>query len=777
MPLIKKYSAPIFLLGICITFFWKVFVYGLLPIPSDTIVGLYHPYRDFYASEYPNGIPYRNYIITDPVRQQYPWRKEVIDQIKVNTLPLWNQYSYLGTPLLANIQSAALYPLNLLFYFGEFEAIWTFLIILQPILGSVFMYLYLRNKERSKMGSLLGSLVYAFGGFAIAWMEWNTVLHVTLWLPLILYLIDTIIDQIAKGANTRFHSSLLSILLIIALVSSLLAGHPQMAFYAVIVYISYFIVQLLSVLKMTTGGVKRRRFLLKIARFFLPIVIISILIASIQWIPFLILIAHSARGADRMLADQEGWFIPIQHLIQYVAPDFFGNPAKLNYWGIWNYGEMVGYVGVIPLILSGIAIVGKKTREEKYFIVASALALVFATDNILARVPFILHIPLLSTAQPTRLLFIIHISLSVLAAYGLDTIFKNAAKKTYIAIVGSIAILYMLLWIFVFWGRTYLQGDDWTMHLDIAKRNLILPTGIFIVFVLLLFALSIIRTRKLFNKKYTISIIGAFIIVITVFDLFRFGWWFTPFTNPSYLYPQTYMIQFLEKQERPFRFMSMDSRILPPNFSGVYGIETVSGYDPVYSKLYAQFASAWIKGKPDTELVPFNRIVEPTDAQSKLADLLNVQYVASFDELDSEKLVKVFEEGSTKLYKNMTALPRAYFVDSVETAKNDNDAIHKLFTTTFDVKKKAVILKNISLTQQPVNDQEYVTITNYSPNRIEMSTKTDIERLLVVSNLFYPTWHASIDNKPTEIYQTDYVIQGVVVPQGEHTVTLTNTLL
>ena len=45
----NKFLYPLILIGFVIIFFWQFLIKGLLPVPSDTIVGLYHPYRDFYA--------------------------------------------------------------------------------------------------------------------------------------------------------------------------------------------------------------------------------------------------------------------------------------------------------------------------------------------------------------------------------------------------------------------------------------------------------------------------------------------------------------------------------------------------------------------------------------------------------------------------------------------------------------------------------------------------------------------------------------------------------
>src|SRR5437016_1573484 len=126
----KKAITFVLLFLVCFIFFAPFFLKQLLPIPSDTIVGLYHPFRDLYARQFPRGIPYKNFLITDPVRQQYPWRKLTIELEKKIQLPLWNPYIFSGTPLLANFQSGAFYPLNIIFYIFPFTIGWSLLIFL-----------------------------------------------------------------------------------------------------------------------------------------------------------------------------------------------------------------------------------------------------------------------------------------------------------------------------------------------------------------------------------------------------------------------------------------------------------------------------------------------------------------------------------------------------------------------------------------------------------------------------------------------------------------------
>ena len=115
----KNLQIPVVVILIILLFSYPFILHGKLPIPSDTIIGLYHPFRDLYAKNYPNGIPYKNFLITDPVRQQYPWRHLATESEKHLQLPLWNPYSFAGTPLLDNFQTAAFLPVKYVtFYFS-----------------------------------------------------------------------------------------------------------------------------------------------------------------------------------------------------------------------------------------------------------------------------------------------------------------------------------------------------------------------------------------------------------------------------------------------------------------------------------------------------------------------------------------------------------------------------------------------------------------------------------------------------------------------------------
>ena len=359
---LSKFLLIIFL-GVLVIFF-KPFVFeGKIPLPADTIVGMYHPWRDVVWDNLTAGVPFKNFLITDPVRQQYPWRQLAADALKNKQLPFWNPYNFAGTPLLANFQSAGFYPLNILFFILPFNLAWGWLIALQPLLAGIFLFLYLRELRLGRASSLLGALAFSFSGFFIAWLEWGTILHSALWLPLILLSVEKIFSS---ANNSKF--SIWGGIFVFALCASLFAGHLQTFFYVFLFSFIY----LLWKLRQFKGDRFKLSLLLVIGY------LLFVAISSIQWRPTLEFINLSARNIDQVDWQIPGWFIPWQNLVQFLAPDFFGNPTTLNYWGIWNYGEFSGYIGVIPLLLALLAIFRRPRGASGFFAVFGLLVLTFA---------------------------------------------------------------------------------------------------------------------------------------------------------------------------------------------------------------------------------------------------------------------------------------------------------------------------------------------------------------------------------------------------------------
>lgn len=764
MKYLRSFFPLSILLFAALLFFYQVVAQGKIPIAADTIVGLYNPFRDFYFSIYPNGIPFKNFLVTDPVRQQFPWRVQSVEALGGGTLPVWNPYSGSGTPLLANFQTGAFYPLNVFFFVLPFVEAWTLLVVTQVVLCLLFMYLYLRFMKLNFFACIIGAVAFAFSGFCIAWLEWNTIVQTILWVPLIFLAIEYYLKKREKKWLA---------LLLFSACSLIFAGHLQTAFYSLLLIITYLFARVYQIGKSSSFKKSLSNCFVLFAPFFLTGVII-VVITAIQWIPTLQLISHSARAVDQLNWRQDGWFLPWQNLIQFVAPDFFGNPSTLNYWGVWNYAEFVGYVGIVPLIMVLYALFFRRDKKTLFFGAFLFISLIFSLPTALAKLPYVLSVPFFSTTQPTRLLFLTDFSLVILCVLGMDLFLRRKRQVYYPLFV--IGFILACLWVvssffFLVIGMTPDQAT-------ISRNNLKLPSLLFALAAVLLLLFS------LFKNKYFQHILLLLIMGLTLFDLIRFGWKFTPFTERQYLFPVTKSLAFLQKDDSKFRIMTTDSRIFPPNFSSMYKLESVDIYDPLYLKRYGQFIAAMERGVPNIDPpFGFNRIVTPHNINSPLANLLNVKYVLTLSDISSERYTKVFQEGTTRVFENTENLPRAYFVQTLLPAIDEQDAINKLFQISSSLTTTAIV-EGISATQIERNTaslESDVSILSYSPNTVILSTKNDREAFLVLLDTNFPQWKATIRSDsttlPAKIYQTNFLFRGIFVPKGEHTVTFSTELL
>lgn len=143
--------------------------------------------------------------------------------------------------------------------------------------------------------------------------------------------------------------------------------------------------------------------------------------------------------------------------------------------------------------------------------------------------------------------------------------------------------------------------------------------------------------------------------------------------------------------------------------------------------------------------------------------------------LDSERWRPVEVTDAVRVYENLRAMPRAWLVD--ETLELDPPAILRAIHTSrlpdgrdFDPRATALLEDALELSpgvRDPVGDVVGVRIEDES---VEVRTRAPGARFLVLSDVYYPGWRATIDGAPARVYPTDYALRGVALPAGEHLV-------
>jgi len=173
--------APILIILLAAFFYFKpVWQNKLIPFPGNLLVSYFSPWKEEAWTGYPTGVPRKGLLGFDTVRMMGPWRRFITDEIKSGRFPSWNPHQFGGAPMSANFQSALFFPLNLIYLVLPFHIAWTILIVSQPLLAAIGMYLLLKNLfDRPSsiiyhpLSIIFPALAYGFSAWMSAWIEWN----------------------------------------------------------------------------------------------------------------------------------------------------------------------------------------------------------------------------------------------------------------------------------------------------------------------------------------------------------------------------------------------------------------------------------------------------------------------------------------------------------------------------------------------------------------------------------------------------------------------------
>ncbi|MBE0679546.1 MAG: hypothetical protein IH592_12360, partial [Bacteroidales bacterium] len=70
------------------------------------------------------------------------------------------------------------------------------------------------------------------------------------------------------------------------------------------------------------------------------------------------------------------------------------------------------------------------------------------------------------------------------------------------------------------------------------------------------------------------------------------------------------------------------------------------------------------------------------------------------------------------------------------------------------------------------SDSDSIFLESYEPNMLIYKASLSSDRVAVFSEIYYKYgWQAYIDEVPADHFRTDYVLRGMLLPAGNHTVT------
>lgn len=163
----------------------------------------------------------------------------------------------------------------------------------------------------------------------------------------------------------------------------------------------------------------------------------------------------------------------------------------------------------------------------------------------------------------------------------------------------------------------------------------------------------------------------------------------------------------------------------------------------------------------------------PAGINMPVLDMLNVRFISHVEPLPLPGWGQVHAGEQGVVMENTNVLPKAFFVDSLITVGRPIEALDFIAEGAFDPAEVAVIETSDRLATSP-DGSSRARVTTYRPRLIEIETERSVDGFLVLSEIYYPPgWAAEIDGEAIPIYKTNYVLRGVRVPAGSHTVRFT----
>ncbi len=671
-----------------------------------------------------------------PALQFVPWRELVNDALRTGHLPLWSPLLGLGAPLLANYQSAPLYPPNWLALLLPPETAVSVLAVLHLSLAGVGVVRVARRLGLSDFGAGVAGLSFGLSGYLTGRLWFVTINNAAAWLPWILLAASISPTQLrSKETTKRF------LVLTLLLALQLLSGHAQTTFYTLLLTVAWIIWTSLF-LPQQPARPTYHLLITNLAVFGCAL-LFALALTSIQLVPVFELLRLSPRADAAEYEFAMTYSLWPWRLLTAIFPNLYGNPADHNYWGYATYWEDHLYIGLLPLIfaLFSLKLIVRRRSENAAFESALRSVVIFCGLTALVSIllalgnntpifPFLYrYVPGFDLFQaPARMLIWYTFAASVLAGIGAH-LWQASDRKRYWSRLGTAGSLGM--------GALALAGGYALRAAQVATFGSAIATSAAIgvaIFILLL------NQPKQSRRWYALAI-G----LITI-DLGLAAFRLTPTTDrslyalsPSFAQADGRLYQSADDEYNSrfvdlFPFTSFNSLnpqalrdSLVANLPVLYGIATTNNFDPLVTARYANFIKAMEQNPRLLDLADVTAIVKRKGAVSlrppgaaRLRVIYDARIVGSADEALAAITNPAFDPGTSAILETVPAAP----------------------------------FPGLAL----------------DPNTYSTTVTLERDGYVVLSDSYYPGWRVQVDGAPAPIFIADYAFRAVAVPAGTHTI-------
>jgi hypothetical protein len=675
----------------------------------------------------------------------------------------WTSLLFSGYPLLAAPEWQALYPLRWLFGLLPDGLNFNLYVTSAYVLAASFTYGYVYALTGSRFAALVSGTIFSLSGFMLVHLSHTSMIHAAVWLPLMLWALE----RLHGGVSWPWFAIGAS-----AIALGMLAGHPQILAYTLLLSLGY----PLLLGRTAAGGPWRY------GGQYLGLIALGLGLAAAQWLPTLELIEQSIRSRLTFEAFVS-FSLPPAQIIQLFFPYVFDVHPPLpafssvyqpTYFGAWNLYEITGYVGWLTMGLATVGVIAhrRKTRVA-FWLVVAILAFLLALGDATPLAGLMYQVPVINQFRVQGRHFLeMTLAFGVLAGYGVAALGSAAVSERdlqRVALAGMGLLLALLLGISLNYGELCALAQG---------RGVALPGFFQNGAVWMPVIVAIVAAAGLwYGRTLRQSVAGCgLLLLILAFDLGSFGWfqdWHRYALDPAWIAPSAdtarWAARLAHSHQRLAPLAGSNSALFAPNGSQRHGIASVSGYGPLVLERYYRFLGI----EPSGHIVP--AALEP---EHHALDLLAARYIlppGGTVPLPEGRWRWVETMAGQPIYENQRAMPRVWLVP--EVIKLPPPVILQVVQGArlpdgrrFEPGRMALVEEPVALAAAEPEGASHAMITHLSDTRMEISASSATPVFMVLSDLFYPGWRATVDGVAIPLVRTNYVLRGLSLPAGSHTV-------
>jgi len=429
------------------------------------------------------------------------------------------------------------------------------------------------------------------------------------------------------------------------------------------------------------------------------------------------------------------------------------------YWGDQPIVEAPAYIGAVVIFLFVLALFLYQGRFKWWLIAGVLMSLLLSYGKNLSFLTdfFIDYVPLYNKFRAvSSIQVLLELCIPLLAALGLAQLFhkdrssktKLEALKKSLGIVAGLTVVFLIfknsLFDFVgssdgqfkeYYGASFVEAlrlDRSAIFTEDALRTLLL--------VLAVGGLIFIYLKQKITQNTTIVILGLLLIL----DLVG--------VDRRYVNNDNFVSAL--KVDRPYQASTIDKELLKDttNFRVL---------DRSDNSTKSSYFHNSIEGYHAAKLRRFKAVQEfhIDKTNFEVLNMLNTKYI-----------IYQNKEGEVLYFENENTNRNAWFVDAIESFETPDEEI--LALDKINTKTTAIANASDLKSKRFVKDSmASIQLVDYKLNHLVYETKTTEDGFAVFSEVYYKNgWNATIDGVEVKHYNVNYILRGLEIPKGTHTV-------